>query len=46
LTDFDAANWFAVFLPRGTSPAIIQKLHARRRDHRHSAVQAHARDQR
>src|SRR6202040_1813814 len=28
LTDFDAANWFAVFLPRGTSPAIIQKLHA------------------
>ena len=28
LTDFDAANWFAVFLPRGTSLAIIQKLHA------------------
>jgi tripartite-type tricarboxylate transporter receptor subunit TctC len=28
LTDFDAANWFAVFLPKGTSAAIVEKLNA------------------
>jgi tripartite-type tricarboxylate transporter receptor subunit TctC len=28
LTDFDAANWFALFLPKGTPAAIVQKLHA------------------
>src|SRR5580704_13996922 len=27
LTDFAASNWFAVFLPRGTHAAIVQKLH-------------------
>jgi tripartite-type tricarboxylate transporter receptor subunit TctC len=27
LTNFAASNWFAVFLPRGTQPAIVQKLH-------------------
>jgi tripartite-type tricarboxylate transporter receptor subunit TctC len=27
LTDFAASNWFAVFLPRGTDAAIVQKLH-------------------
>jgi tripartite-type tricarboxylate transporter receptor subunit TctC len=28
LTGFDAANWFALFLPAGTPPAIIVRLHA------------------
>jgi tripartite-type tricarboxylate transporter receptor subunit TctC len=28
LTDFAAANWFAVFLPKGAPRAIIQRLHA------------------
>ena len=28
LTDFDASNWFALFLPKGTPAAIVQKLHA------------------
>lgn len=28
LTGFDAANWFALFLPKGTSPAIVHRLHA------------------
>jgi tripartite-type tricarboxylate transporter receptor subunit TctC len=28
LTGFDAANWFAVFLPKGTPGPIVQKLHA------------------
>jgi tripartite-type tricarboxylate transporter receptor subunit TctC len=28
LTGFDAANWFAVFLPKGTPAPIVQKLHA------------------
>jgi tripartite-type tricarboxylate transporter receptor subunit TctC len=28
LTDFDAANWFGLFLPKGTAPAIVEKLHA------------------
>jgi tripartite-type tricarboxylate transporter receptor subunit TctC len=28
LTGFDAANWFAVFLPKGTTGPIVQKLHA------------------
>jgi tripartite-type tricarboxylate transporter receptor subunit TctC len=26
LTNFAASNWFAVFLPKGAPPAIIQKL--------------------
>jgi tripartite-type tricarboxylate transporter receptor subunit TctC len=26
LTDFDVASWYALFLPAGTPPAIIQKL--------------------
>jgi tripartite-type tricarboxylate transporter receptor subunit TctC len=26
LTGFDAANWFAVFLPKGTPEAIVQRL--------------------
>ena len=28
LTGFDAANWFALFLPKGTSEPIVKKLHA------------------
>jgi len=28
LTDFDASNWFALFLPKGTSSETIEKLHA------------------
>jgi tripartite-type tricarboxylate transporter receptor subunit TctC len=28
LINFDASNWFALFLPKGTSTAIVQKLHA------------------
>jgi tripartite-type tricarboxylate transporter receptor subunit TctC len=28
LTDFEAYIWFALFLPRGTPPAIVQKLNA------------------
>jgi tripartite-type tricarboxylate transporter receptor subunit TctC len=28
LAGFDAANWFALFLPKGTPAAIVQKLHA------------------
>ena len=28
LTGFDAANWFALFLPAGTPAAIIERLHA------------------
>ncbi len=28
LTDFDAASWYAVFLPKGTPAPIVQKLHA------------------
>ncbi len=28
LTDFEAEVWFAIFLPKGTPPAIVQKLHA------------------
>ena len=28
LTDFDASNWFAVFLPKRAPTAIVQKLHA------------------
>lgn len=27
LTNFEASNWFAFFLPRGTPAAIVQKLH-------------------
>jgi tripartite-type tricarboxylate transporter receptor subunit TctC len=27
LANFDAANWFALFLPKGTSAAIVEKLH-------------------
>jgi tripartite-type tricarboxylate transporter receptor subunit TctC len=27
LASFDAYQWFGIFLPRGTAPAIIQKLH-------------------
>jgi tripartite-type tricarboxylate transporter receptor subunit TctC len=27
LTDLVASNWFAVFLPKGTPAAIVQKLH-------------------
>jgi tripartite-type tricarboxylate transporter receptor subunit TctC len=26
LTDFDAASWYALFLPAGTPPAIVQRL--------------------
>lgn len=26
LTGFDAASWYALFLPAGTPPAIVQKL--------------------
>jgi tripartite-type tricarboxylate transporter receptor subunit TctC len=26
LAEFDAATWFAFFLPKGTAPAIVQKL--------------------
>jgi tripartite-type tricarboxylate transporter receptor subunit TctC len=28
LANFDASNWFAVFLPRGALAAVVQKLHA------------------
>jgi tripartite-type tricarboxylate transporter receptor subunit TctC len=28
LVDFDASNWFAGFFPKGTSAAIVDKLHA------------------
>jgi tripartite-type tricarboxylate transporter receptor subunit TctC len=28
LPNFDAANWFALFLPKDTSAAIVEKLHA------------------
>jgi tripartite-type tricarboxylate transporter receptor subunit TctC len=28
LLNFDASNWFALFLPKGTSAAIVKKLHA------------------
>ena len=28
LTNFDASNWFGVFLPKGTPAAAVQKLHA------------------
>jgi tripartite-type tricarboxylate transporter receptor subunit TctC len=28
LTGFDAANWFAIFAPRGTPATIVRKLHA------------------
>ena len=28
LTNFDAANWFALFFPKGTPAPIVQKLHA------------------
>jgi tripartite-type tricarboxylate transporter receptor subunit TctC len=27
LTNFDAANWFAVFLPKGAPAGVVQKLH-------------------
>jgi tripartite-type tricarboxylate transporter receptor subunit TctC len=27
LADFDVTNWYAFFLPAGTPPAIVQKLH-------------------
>jgi tripartite-type tricarboxylate transporter receptor subunit TctC len=28
LTDFDTSNWFGLFFPKGTSLAIVQKLHS------------------
>ena len=28
LREFDASNWFGVFLPKGAPPAIVQRLHA------------------
>jgi tripartite-type tricarboxylate transporter receptor subunit TctC len=28
LANFDASNWFALFLPRGAPAAVVQKLHA------------------
>jgi tripartite-type tricarboxylate transporter receptor subunit TctC len=28
LTEFEAEVWFAIFLPKGTPPAFVQKLHA------------------
>ena len=28
LTNFDASNWFASFFPKGTSAAIVDRLHA------------------
>src|SRR5689334_18664951 len=28
LTGFDAANWFAVFLPKGAPAAVVHKLHS------------------
>ena len=28
LTDFDAANWFGAFFPKGTSAAVVDKLNA------------------
>ena len=27
LTDFDIPSWYALFLPKGTPPVIVQKLH-------------------
>ena len=27
LTDFDVPSWYAIFLPKGTPAAIVQKLH-------------------
>jgi len=27
LSDFEAATWNALFLPKGTPPAIVKKLH-------------------
>src|SRR5262249_1544372 len=27
LTDFDIPSWYAIFLPKGTPAAIVQKLH-------------------
>jgi tripartite-type tricarboxylate transporter receptor subunit TctC len=27
LTDFDASNWFGAFFPKGTSAAVVDKLH-------------------
>jgi tripartite-type tricarboxylate transporter receptor subunit TctC len=27
LTDFEADTWYAIFLPKGTPAAIVQKLH-------------------
>ena len=27
LTDFDIPSWYALFLPKGTPPAIVQRLH-------------------
>jgi tripartite-type tricarboxylate transporter receptor subunit TctC len=27
LTDFEVETWYAIFLPKGTPPAIVQKLH-------------------
>ena len=27
LANFEAYQWFAIFLPKGTSPAIIERLH-------------------
>jgi tripartite-type tricarboxylate transporter receptor subunit TctC len=27
LTDFEVETWYALFLPKGTPPAVIQKLH-------------------
>src|SRR5271165_4289275 len=28
LTNFDASNWFAAFLPKGTPAAVVERLHA------------------
>ena len=28
VTDFDASNWFGAFFPKGTSAAVVDKLHA------------------
>jgi tripartite-type tricarboxylate transporter receptor subunit TctC len=28
LTNFDASNWFASLFPKGTSAAVVDKLHA------------------
>jgi tripartite-type tricarboxylate transporter receptor subunit TctC len=27
LTDFDIPSWYALFLPKGTPPPIVQRLH-------------------